>query len=49
LEISSTGMSGGRWWIAALIDFLEFGEKSDIVEIIFLQVGFHEDPSSCLL
>jgi hypothetical protein len=27
LEISSAGVSGGRWWITAYISFSEFGEK----------------------
>jgi hypothetical protein len=36
LEISSAGMSGGRWWITAFIGF-----SGKIVEIIVLQVGFN--------
>jgi hypothetical protein len=27
LGISSTGISGGRWWITTLRGFSEFGEK----------------------
>jgi hypothetical protein len=41
LEISSAGVSRGKWRITALIGFTELGGEGNIVEIMFLQVGFH--------